>query len=84
LRSKLESQTKERKKVGGKHALVKIEDALLKQYIGYMYPRLRNVGMRDFRRDRKVVNDGISAGKRLVISKGITERGIGRRLLIEN
>jgi len=40
--------------------------------------------MRDLRRDRKVVNDGISAGKRLVISKGITERGIGRRLLIEN
>lgn len=81
--SKLESQGK-KKRVGDKHALVKIEDGLLKEYVEYKYPRVRNLGMRASRRDSKVLNDGMNAGKKLVISKGITGKGRSKRLLIEN
>ncbi|MBW2602366.1 MAG: DUF2786 domain-containing protein [Deltaproteobacteria bacterium] len=80
---KVESR-KEKKRGGDNHALVKIDDAMLKEYIGYKYPRLTSTGMRALRRDRKVLNDGISAGKRLVIPEGITEKRKGKTLLIEN
>jgi hypothetical protein len=83
FRHKVESR-KEKKRGGDKHALVKIDDAMLKEYIGYKYPRLTSTGMRALRRDRKVLNDGISAGKRLMIPEGITEKRKGKTLLIEN
>ncbi len=83
FRHKVESR-KEKKRGGDKHALVKIDDAMLEKYIGCKYPRLTRTGMRVLKRDRKVLNDGISAGKRLVISKGITEKRKGKTLLIEN
>jgi hypothetical protein len=84
FRSKLESQKHRKKKPGDKRALIKIEDALLKEYVEYKYPRILHRGMRALRRDRTVLDDGISAGKTLVIAKGITETGRSRTLLIEN
>ena len=83
FRSKLESQ-RSMTNVGGRRALVKVEDALLKEYVEYKYPRMAGRGMKALRQDHKVLNDGMKSGKKLVISKGIAERGTSRGLLIEN
>ncbi len=83
FRSKLESQKHRKKKAGDKRALIKFEEPLMKEYVQYKYPRLMTVGMKALRRNRKVLTDGMNAGKKLIISKGITEKG-SRRLLIEN
>lgn len=82
--SKLQSQTRTVARPANRHALVKINDAMLKAYIGHKYPRVRGISMKASRRDRKVLHDGRSAGKKLVISKGITDKGKSRMLLIEN
>jgi len=93
--SKLKSQSEKKRKVKDtcplmprsgrrEHALIKIEDPLLKKYVGYKYPRTLNVSGKALSHDHNVVKDGVSVGKKLVISKGITERGKSRRLLIED
>ena len=66
------------------HALIKIEDPLLKKYAGYKYPRTLSISGKALRHDHNVLKDGVSVGRKLVISKGITERGKSRRLLIED
>jgi len=81
--SKLEAQTKKEERIKEKFGLIKIEDPLLQKHIKYRYPHTATVRGKDLRADRKVLNDGIGVGKELVISKGITERKTGRRLLIE-
>ena len=93
--SKLKSQTETKSKLKDtcplvphsgrrEHALINIEDPLLKKYVGYKYPRTISVSGKALSHDHNVVKDGVSVGKKLVISKGITERGKSRRLLIEN
>ena len=93
--SKLKSQSETKRKVKDtcplgprsgrrERALIKIEDPLLMKYAGYKYPRTLNVSGKALSHDHNVVKDGVSVGKKLVISKGITERGKSRRLLIEN
>lgn len=93
--SKLKSQTETKRKVkdtcplvphSGRRelALIKIEDPLLKKYVGYKYPRTLSVSGKALSHDHNVVKDGVSVGKKLVISKGITERGKSRRLLIQD
>jgi len=81
--SKLEAQTKKEERIKEKFGLLKIEDPLLQKHIKYKYPHTATVRGKDLRADRNVLNDGIGVGKELVISKGITERKTGRRLLIE-
>ena len=93
--SKLKSQSETKRKLKDtcplvprsgrrERALIKIEDPLLKEYAGYKYPRTLSVSGKALSHDHNVVKDGVSVGKKLVISKGITERGKNRRLLIEN
>ena len=82
--SKLKSQSKRSRKVKDKRSLIRIEDPLLKKYVGYKYPRTHSVKGKALSHDRNVLKDGVSVGTKLVISKGITERGKNRRLLIEN
>ncbi|NVM22040.1 MAG: DUF2786 domain-containing protein [Desulfobacterales bacterium] len=93
--SKLKSQSKGDRKVKDtcplvprsgrrERSLIKIEDHLLKKYVGYKYPRTQSVKAKALSHDHNVVNDGVSVGAKLVISKGITQRGKSRRLLIEN
>jgi hypothetical protein len=93
--SKLKSQTETKRKVkdtcplvprSGRWelALIKIEDALLKKYVGYKYPRTLSVSGKALSHNHNVVKDGVSVGKKLVISKGITARGKSRRLLIQD
>jgi len=93
--SKLKSQSEKKRKVKDtcplmprsgrrEHALIKIEDPLLKKYAEYKYPRTLSISGKALSHDHNVVKDGVSVGKKLVISKGITERGKSRRLLIED
>ena len=86
FRSKLESQRGKKTKVRGRRdrSLIKIEDSLLKEYVGYRYPRVRNFSRKASTQDCKVLDDGMNTGKKLVISKGITEKGKSKTLLIEN
>jgi len=83
FRSKLKLQTKKEERIKEKFGLIKTEDPLLKKHIKYKYPHTATVRSKYSREDRKVLNDGVGIGKELVISKGITEKKTGRRLLIE-
>jgi hypothetical protein len=82
FRSKLKSQNRERKRNKGKLGLIKIEDPLLQEHVDYKYPYTASVRGKVLRGHRDVLRDGIGIGKKLVISKGITEKGTKRRLLI--
>lgn len=84
FRSKLESQTSRKENTRDKLALIKIEDPLLEKYVLYKHPHITNIRKRIPMQDAKVLNDGKSVGKKLVIHKGITEKGTKRRLFIEN
>ena len=75
FRSKLKSQAKEKKEIKDRFGLVRIGDPLLKKHIDYKYPRIARVRGRVLRKDKNVLKDGMSVGKGLVISKGITEKG---------
>jgi hypothetical protein len=51
--------------------------------VDYKYPHTANIRGKVLRGYKDVLKDGIGIGKKLVISKGITEKGTGRKLLIE-
>ncbi len=82
FRSKLELQTGRQKKPGVGRKLIVLSDPLLQKHIKYRYPHTTSLRGKALRRDRKILNDGMSVGRELVISRGITERKKGGRLLI--
>ncbi|MBW1912999.1 MAG: DUF2786 domain-containing protein, partial [Deltaproteobacteria bacterium] len=82
FRSKLELQTRRQKKPGVGRKLIVLSDPLLQKHIKYRYPHTTSLRGKALRRDRKILNDGMSVGRELVISRGITERKKGGRLLI--
>lgn len=82
--SKLRSQGRQKKKISRTLALIKLEDPLLKQYVKHKYPHTVTSRAKVSRQDENVLNDGMSVGRKLVISKGITRKGNNRRLLIGN
>ncbi len=84
FRSKLELQKPSKKKIKAKSALINIEDPVLKQYVAYKYPHTRSFSRKASNQDKDILEDGISVGKTLVISKGITYKREDKRLLIEN
>ncbi len=84
FRSKLKSQTERKRKVRNKRALIKVEDPLLQQYVEYRYPYTRSFQRGISNQDDTVLRDGTELGKKLVLSKGITERARGRVFLLEN
>jgi len=81
FRSKLDSQKNKKKKFESESALIKLEDPLLKQYIAYKYPRTTSFSRKVSSEDENIVKDGMKIGKKLVISKGITEKRKSNRLL---
>jgi hypothetical protein len=81
---KLKSQSEGKGKVKDKRALINTTDPLLKKYVGYRYPRTSSVKGKALGHDHNIVEDGVSVGKKLVISKGITESEKNRMLLIED
>lgn len=82
FRSKLKLQNTERKRHKGKPGLIKMEDPLLQEHVDYRYPYTASVRGQVLRGHKDVVRDGIGIGKKLVISKGITEKGTSRKLLV--
>ncbi|KPK30224.1 MAG: hypothetical protein AMK69_03990 [Nitrospira bacterium SG8_3] len=83
FRSKLRMQNRERKRDGDQLRLVKIEDPLLQRHVDYRYPHTTSIRGKVLRGYKDVLRDGIGIGKKLVISKGITEKGRSGKLLIE-
>lgn len=81
FRSKLEAQHEENGAPEQTHALVKIRDPLLAEYLHYRYPRLRSFRRNGSSQDDDIYNDGIQVGKKLVIAKGITDTGESGRYL---
>jgi hypothetical protein len=83
FRSKLRMQNRERKSDRDQLGLVKIEDPLLQRHVDYRYPHTTSIRGKVLRGYKDVLRDGIGIGKKLVISKGITEKGRSGKLLIE-
>ena len=81
FRSRLEKEEKRTSGKKGINALVKIEDPLLKSHMAYKYPHTRSFSRSGGSQDDTVLNDGIEIGKKLVISKGISDRGKSGKLL---
>lgn len=82
FRSKLKWQDTQRRRHKGKLGLIKIEDPLLQEHVNYRYPYTASIRGKELRGHKDVLRDGIGVGRKLVISKGITEEGRKRRLLI--
>lgn len=84
FRSKLKSQSQKKKNIKRELSLIKIGDPLLQEYVAHKYPHTVSSRTRVSSQDDNVLRDGMSVGKRLVISKGITETRKSRRLLTGN
>jgi hypothetical protein len=74
FRSRLEKRSKAVVVKMESLALAKVEDPLLKKYTAYKYPNTRSFTRRASGQDENVLNDGKKEGKKMVISKGITEK----------
>ena len=81
FRSKLKLQTEKKKKIKNRLALIKNQDPLLQKHIKYKYPRTTTVRGKTLRKDKRVLKDGVSVGKGLVIFRGITQKETNGRLL---
>jgi hypothetical protein len=73
FRSKLE-QSQKQIESRNEFALIKMEDPLLTRYMACRYPRIVTFRRGVSSQDQKVLKDGESVGRKLVISKGITEK----------
>jgi hypothetical protein len=56
-------------------ALIHHGDPHLTRYFRHRYPRISAIQKGPIRRDPNVYTDGVEAGEKLVISKGVTQRG---------
>jgi hypothetical protein len=74
FRKRLAGRTQSGKQRVGSSSLVAWKDSELDKQIAYRYPRLRRIRGRPVGRDEKVIQDGISIGRNLVVHKGIEER----------
>lgn len=63
--------------------IVKIEDPRLAAHIKYRYPHTRTYQSAISNQDEQVLKDGRKIGRKMVISKGITEKVRNRQRLIE-
>jgi len=83
FRSKLKSKSKKGKVPRAEKALLRIGDPLLKKHMIYKYPHTTRFSRNVTRQDDIVLSDGVSIGKSLVISKGISSTGKSSRVLPE-
>jgi len=81
FREKMAAGRQEQKPDTGKRSLVRTEDSQLIRYMQFRYPCTRTFRRQAARQDDGVIGSGMDAGRRLVISKGITATGEGGRLL---
>jgi hypothetical protein len=82
--AKLRSQNRNQTKKKDKMALAQIEDPKLKDHVVYKYPRIFRIKGRAINMNKNILNDGIGIGKKMVISKGIEEKGKDKKVLIDN
>lgn len=75
FREKLEAQHRRKKSRENAHALVEIRDPKLASYMAHRYPNTRRFHRTASNSDAGVINDGIRLGKKMVISKAVTDRG---------
>lgn len=81
FKEKLDAQKERLKKVASTYALIEREDPCLTQYMATKYPRTYQVNHKSFLQDPAVLSDGMDIGRKLIISKGITETTAAGRLL---
>jgi hypothetical protein len=81
FRSKLELQTEKKSEIKSRLVLIKKQDPLLQKHMKYKYPRTTTVRGKALRKDKRVLKDGVSVGKGLVIFRGITQKETNGRLL---
>ena len=79
---KLNSQSEQRASATG-YGIIKVEDPLLKKYTAHRYPHIFTNRRKPLRQDAKVRNAGERVGQKLVISKGIHQKGKKVGLLLE-
>jgi hypothetical protein len=79
--SKLKQQNGMKQPEKNRHGIIKIGDPLLQEYTEYRYPRVLSVKGGRTNNHMEVLNDGIKAGRQLIIHKGISKTGSDRRLL---
>ncbi len=79
---KLKSQSEQRASGTG-YGIIKVEDPLLKKYAAYRYPHIFTNRGKPLRQDAEVRDAGEKVGNKLVISKGIHQRGQSNGLLLE-
>jgi hypothetical protein len=81
FRSKLSTRTNKGKDDMDTWGLMEIQDPLLQEHVNYRYPHTSNVRGRALNNDKHILKDGKAIGRDLVIHKGISKRGKGRKLL---
>ena len=81
FRSKLDSHLKKKKDNVNERSLMEIRDPLLQEHVKYRYPHTSNVRGTVLNKDKHIVKDGRDIGRSLVIHKGISKKGKGRKLL---
>lgn len=80
FRNKLADGAQAGKELRGGLSLVALKDRGLEKQVAYRYPCLRRIRGRPVRRDEKVIQDGFTIGRNLVVHKGIEERTSPARL----
>ena len=83
FKEKLTTQKQNRKTPTHKFELIAVNDPLLKKYMKHKYPYTKSFQRNVSHQDETVLKDGMQAGKKLVIHKGIVEKRVGKKALIE-
>jgi len=84
FRSKLEGKDDGENRAVHERGLIKLQDPLLLEYAAHRYPHTASFRRGVSSQDDNILGDGMMVGKKMVISQGITERVIRRRLQIGN
>jgi uncharacterized protein DUF2786/SprT-like family protein len=79
---RLNNQSEQRASANG-YGIIRVEDSLLKKYAAYRYPHITKNRGKPLRQNAKVRKDGEKVGNRLVISKGIHQKGKDQGLFLE-
>jgi hypothetical protein len=82
FRNKLQLSVLKKKTKKDTFPLIKKGDPQLEKYFKFKYPHTASVKKAASKQDTRVLNDGKKLGKKLVISKGISEQKGGKLHLI--
>ena len=84
FRSSLESKNSGKNNEPNSLALVALDDPLLNKYMNYRYPHTLSFSRYVSSPDEKIYKAGKRIGEKLIVYKGISEKGVGKRFLLEN